>query len=448
MRYSGESSPRMHYAWPVLVASTLAVFGSLGLARFGYGLILPSMQEGLGLDNTGAGALATAGLVGYAMLSVLGGGLASHFGPRVVVAAGLGAAGVGMFLTGFSATLGTALVFQFIAGMGSGGSNVPVMGLLSAWFGSKRRGFAAGVAVTGSSLGLISLGPVVPWIIGWVGEDGWRVCWYLFGVVTVMLAVLSYAVLRNDPSEKGLRPLGAEKGKENAEVEDPEGTQQEGTQREGTQREGTLPERSDTPGQAGRVGGLAWSSVYKSGAVWHLGLVYIAFGFSYIIYMTFFAKHLIDAGGYSQSAAGALYMVMGWFSLLCGVLWGAISDVVGRNKALAGVYAVHAVAFGLFALWPAPVGFTLSAVLFGLSAWSIPAIMAATCGDVVGHRMAPAALGFITLFFAVGQTAGPIAAGALGDAAGTLHSAYLLAAAVALGGVVGAATLRPEKPSA
>lgn len=443
----------MHYAWPVLVASTLAVFGSLGLARFGYGLILPSMQEGLGLDNTGAGALATTGLIGYAMLSVLGGGLASHFGPRVVVAAGLGAAGVGMFLTGFSASLGTALVFQFIAGMGSGGSNVPVMGLLSAWFGSKRRGFAAGVAVTGSSLALITLGPVVPWIIGLVGEDGWRVCWYLFGAVTVMLAVLSYAVLRNDPSEKGLRPLGAEKGKENAEVEDPEETQPEeiqpdGTQPDGTQQEGTLPEGSDTPGQAGRAGGLAWSSVYKSGAVWHLGLVYIAFGFSYIIYMTFFAKHLIDAGGYSQSAAGALYMVMGWFSLLCGVLWGAISDVVGRNKALAGVYAVHAVAFGLFALWPAPVGFTLSAVLFGLSAWSIPAIMAATCGDVVGHRMAPAALGFITLFFAVGQTAGPIAAGALGDAAGTLHPAYLLAAAVALGGVVGAATLRPEKPSA
>src|SRR5660397_201783 len=130
MRGSRGTSPRVHYAWLVLAASTLAVFGCLGLARFGYGLILPSMQDGLGLDNPGRGSLATAGLVGYALLAILGGVLAAHFGPRVVVALGLGAAGVGMFLTGLSETLWTALVFQFIAGMGSGASNVPVMGLL------------------------------------------------------------------------------------------------------------------------------------------------------------------------------------------------------------------------------------------------------------------------------------------------------------------------------
>src|SRR5680860_497922 len=423
MRGSRGTSPRVHYAWLVLAASTLVVFGCLGLARFGYGLILPSMQDGLGLDNTGAGSLATAGV------------LAAHFGPRVVVALGLGAAGVGMFLTGLSETLWTALVFQFIAGMGSGASNVPVMGLLSAWFGPKRRGFAAGVAVTGSSLALIALGPLVPWILERFSEDGWRVCWYLFGVVTVGLALFSYVILRNDPSEKGMRPLGL--GEDELMPGDPTA-------------EGAGAGEKDAVGpvgRGGRMGRPSWSSVYKSGAVWHLGFVYIAFGFSYIIYMTFFAKHLIDAGGYSTSGAGTLYMVMGWFSLLCGVLWGAISDRVGRGRALAGVYAVHAIAFGLFAVWPAPVGFTLSAVLFGLSAWSIPAIMAATCGDVVGHRMAPAALGFITLFFAVGQTIGPIAAGALADAAGTLHPVYLLAAVAALGGVLGAVTLRSEKPS-
>src|SRR5660398_330092 len=130
MRGSRGTSPRVHYAWLVLAASTLAVFGCLGLARFGYGLILPSMQDGLGLDDTGAGSLAPAGLGGYALLSILGGVLAAHFGPRVVGALGLGAAGVGMFLTGLSETVWTALVFQFIAGMGSGASNVPVMGLL------------------------------------------------------------------------------------------------------------------------------------------------------------------------------------------------------------------------------------------------------------------------------------------------------------------------------
>lgn len=134
---------------------------------------------------------------------------------------------------------------------------------------------------------------------------------------------------------------------------------------------------------------------------------------------------------------------MGWFSLLCGLIWGWLSDVIGRKRALAIVYLIHAVAFSLFGLWRTPTGFLVSAILFGFTAWSIPAIMAATCGDVLGWRMAPAALGFITLFFGVGQAIGPSVAGAMADASGTFVLAYVLAGFVALLGAVGALSLRP-----
>ena len=189
--------------------------------------------------------------------------------------------------------------------------------------------------------------------------------------------------------------------------------------------------------------GLQWGRVYRSGTVWHLGLVYVAFGFSYIIYMTFFTKHLIAEGGYTQDRAGELFMAMGWVSLVCGLLWGTVSDVIGRRRALIIVYLIHAVAFSLFALWTTPAGFTLSAVLFGLSAWSIPAIMAAACGDVLGPRLAPAALGLITLLFGIGQAVAPSIAGAMADATGSFFSALLLAAGVALLGALGAFFLRP-----
>jgi len=89
--------------------------------------------------------------------------------------------------------------------------------------------------------------------------------------------------------------------------------------------------------------------------------------------MTFFIKYLISEGGYTQLSAGRLFMLMGWLSLLCGLVWGWVSDVIGRKSALVIVYLLHTGAFGLFALWPSPARFTLSAVLFGLSAWSIPA---------------------------------------------------------------------------
>ena len=69
--------------------------------------------------------------------------------------------------------------------------------------------------------------------------------------------------------------------------------------------------------------------------------------------------------------------------------------------------------------------------------------MAAACGDVLGPRLAPAALGLITLIFGVGQAIAPSIAGAMADASGSFVSALLLAAGVALSGALGAFFLRP-----
>jgi len=400
---------RPHYAWIILAVGTLVVFGSLGLARYGYTMLLPAMQHALGLDNTQAGVLATANLVGYLTLALVGGALAAHYGPRIVITLGLVLAGAGMLLTGLAGSFLTAVLWRTLTGIGSGASNVPVMALLAAWFVQRRRGLAAGIGVTGSSLALILLGPLVPHLLLSYNDRGWRVCWFLFAGATLGLAVLALLLLRNRPAAIGLRPFGAG---ENEEI------------------------------NISGAGGLHWRDVYRSRIIWHIGLIYVAFGFSYIIYLTFFTKYLMAEGGYTQVAAGRLFMYMGWLSLLCGLIWGGISDIIGRKGALIIVYLLHTAAFGLFAFRPSPAGFTLSAILFGLSAWSIPAIMAAACGDLLGPRLAPAALGFITLFFGIGQAVGPSAAGALADATGSLSPAMLLAAGAAFLGALGSMLLR------
>ena len=410
-----EPRRRIHHGWIVLVMGTLVVFAALGLARFGYSMVLPAMQEGLSLSSTQAGGLATANLIGYLALSAIGGALASRFGPRAVIAAGLCLAGGSMLLTGTVTTFIGAAFWRALTGLGSGASNVPVMGLMAAWFSARRRGLASGVAVAGSSVALIALGPTVPRVLGAYAEDGWRVCWWEFGAITLMLATLAYVLLRNSPADVGLQPVGA--------------------------TEATVP----GPVASSR---LNWGAVYRSAPVWHLGLVYVAFGFSYIIYLTLFVKFLQDEAGYTRAAAGNLFMLMGWFSLLCGVLWGHVSDVIGRKGALIIVYLIQATAFALFGIAEGSAGLTVSAILFGLTAWSIPAIMAAACGDVVGPKLAPAALGFVTLFFGVGQAAGPVVAGAIADAAESLQPAMLLAAGVAVAGAIGAALLRPAQPRA
>ena len=405
-----SSASRFHYGWVILAMATLVVFGALGLARFGYTAVLPAMQVGLEMNNTQAGGLATANLVGYLALSVIGGAMAARYGPRAVIGVGLAVAGVGMLLTGLADGFYGAAMWRGLTGVGSGASNVPVMALLAAWFAKRRRGLAAGIAVAGSSLGLMFVGPIVPRILSAYGENGWRVCWFVFGGVALLLAVASLLILRNRPWQAGMTRVGAE---------------------------------ADEAAPALREKALSWSSVYLSPTVFHVGAVYAAFGFSYIIYVTFFVKCLVAEGGYTDQSAGRLFMIVGWFSLLCGLIWGTVSDVIGRKGALIIVYLIHTVAFGLFALWPAPAGFTVSAVLFGLSAWSIPAIMAALCGDLLGARLAPAGLGFITLLFGIGQAIGPSVAGAMADAADSLFPAMLLASGVALLGAIGSALLRP-----
>jgi len=391
--------------WVVLVAGTLAVFAALGLARFGYTVVLPAMQVGLQLDNAQAGALASFNLGGYLAMALVGGALASRFGPRLVICGGLLVVAGGMCLTGTADSFYTAALWRFVTGLGSGAANVAVMGMWSLWFPPEKRGFAAGIAVTGSSFALILVGPLVPQVMARFGADGWRSCWQIYGALSLAVALLCWLAVRNGAPAKKISLATPYAASEAA------------------------------------VNPSWYRRVYSSVEVWQLGLVYVANGFSYIIFMTFFIKHLMAAGGYTRAEAGTLFMVMGWASLGCGVIWGTVSDRFGRRPALAIVYLLHAGAFATFGLAGSLWGFIPALVLFGLSAWSIPAIMAATCGDLLGAELASAALGFITLFFGVGQAAGPWVAGFIADRYGSFTPAFLLAAAVALLGAAGSASL-------
>jgi len=398
-----------HYGWAVLAAGTVAVFSAIGLARYGYTMVLPAMQADLGMNNAQAGLLATFNMAGYLIFVILGGALSTQYGARLVVFLSLGVAGIGMIGTGLADRFLSMALWRGLTGVASGGGNIAVMGLLAAWFGSRKRGLASGIAVSGSSFALVFTGEFVPWINAVQGTGAWRTCWLLFGGLSILAAIVAWLVLRNRPAEMGLTAIEEEK---------------------------VL-----CPGPSEAAEMIQWKKIYLSAPVWSLGLIYSAFGFSYVIYMTFFFKFLIQDGGYSAPAAGALFMIMGWVSLFCGVIWGTVSDHIGRRRALIIVFLIHATAFALFAWGNSQFYLTVSAVLFGLSAWSIPAIMNAACGDLLGSRLAPAALGFITLLMGIGQVIGPVAGGMIADAAASFSPAFLLASGVAFLGAVGSALL-------
>lgn len=412
---AGLAAPPVRHEFVMLVLIVLAVFGGLGLGRFGYTSILPAMQDGLRLTNTQTGALQSWNLVGYLLTVVVAGLLAARYGPRVVIASALFVAATGLLVTGLVPSFEGARVGRFLAGVGGAGGNVPAMGLVSAWFGARRRGLASGAAVGGSSLGLMVTGPLVPFILVRYGAAGWRVAWYACGGMALAVGFLCAWLLRNRPEERGTTPLG---------------------ETDAERHDRTAGDRRPT---------LAWASVWRSRALWHLAVIYFAFGFSYVIYATFFIRYLVGEGGVTLKDAGLLWLQIGVVSVASGFIWGGLSDRWGRRMALVSVFVLQGTAFLVFGLTPAWPVVYLSAALFAITAWSVPALMAASAGDMFGARLAPAAIGLVTFVMGVGQAIGPYAAGRIADATASFGPAFVTAGCVALALGAGGSLLLPAR---
>jgi nitrate/nitrite transporter NarK len=288
------------------------------------------------------------------------------------------------------------------------------MALGSAWFAMEKRGFATGIVSAGIGAGTLISGLVVPPILGAFGLDGWRFSWYILGGAVLVVSGIVFLFIRSRPDEKGLSPVGVRQNKDAAPVSS----------------------------EKGKTSSLDWAKVYKMPSVWYLGVVYFFYGFSYIIYMVFFAAYLVKEMGLSQAWAGALWAVVGGLSIFCGVIWGGISDRLGRSRGAALAYLVLGISYVVYALIRVKFGFYLSALLFGLTAWSIPTIMAAAAGDFVGPRLAPAGLGFITLFFGIGQALGPALGGYLADISHSFTVPFLVAGGISFAGMVSSLFLR------
>ncbi|MGQ9543165.1 MAG: MFS transporter [Candidatus Bathyarchaeia archaeon] len=390
---------KMPSVYLIVLSGHLAVLGSLGFARFGYSMILPSMKEGLNLTYTQMGLMSSGNFSGYMVFAVLGGVLASKYGSRTVMSGSLALVGVSMLLTGLVEDFPQAFVLRCLAGVGSGGANVSAMTLPALWISTRRRGSASGLIASGSGVGLVSTGLLVPVLNEMFGGFGWRYSWALLGVATLIFTMLCGVAIRG-------RPRDADHG---------------------------FAEAS------------GWRQVCADNMLWRVGLIYFMFGLSYVIYVTFFGAYLIREVGLPDRYAGELWALVGVLSIFSGPLWGHISDRFGRGYTLTFIYFIQALSFLLFAKSGVVGAINISVALFGLTAWSIPTVVAAYSGDHFGSKLAPSALGFLTLLFGIGQSLGPAVAGHIADVTGTFTFTFLLSSSIAAaGGLMSLMALRRE----
>lgn len=402
-----------HYAWAIVAAGCIGLFAALGLGRFALGMLLPSMGQSLELSRSEMGWISTGNFMGYMAAVTLGGRMVARWGARNTVVAGLGLVALSMMAVSRAEGFLQVLALYVVTGYGSGAANVPVMGLIAHWFGRRVRGRAAGFVVIGSGFAIMTAGVLIPAINAAHGAEGWRFAWLVIGLMVLATALIDLLVLRNHPSELGLAPVT-----------------------------GAPVAGAGTPAP---ICAAAPSPSAKRRILAHLGAVYAAFGFTYVIYATFIVTALVQERGFPESTAGLFWSWIGFLSLASGPVFGGLSDRIGRRAGLMIVFSCQAAAYVLVAL-PLPEPFLYASIaLFGLVVWAVPSIMAAAVGDYLGPEQAASSFGTITLIFALGQICGPAVAGWMADAWGSFSGAFAMAAVVAGLGVAGAAFLPNPK---
>lgn len=403
-----RTSTSPHYAWIIVFAGTLTVFSSLGIARFSLGMLLPSMGEEIPLSYDQMGWLGTINFIGYLIAVISSGYMVRVFGSRITVSIGLSITGVSLIAMGSVDRFYPILILYFIAGLGSGTANVPIMALVSHWFHRNKRGMAAGIMVMGNGLGIMLSGQLVPIIIDQVGAVGWHISWQILGFMVIVITVICASIIRNDPADQGLSPIG------------------------------------DSETDSKVSSNISISHNQERKILMQLGSVYFLFGATYVIYATFVVTTLVTDFGLSAATAGNVWFWIGALSLASGPLFGSISDHWGRMNGLILVFSLQACSYLLIALSSIVELAYISVFLFGICAWSIPSIMAAAVGDTLGPAKAAYAFGIVTFIFGLGQTAGPAIAGLMAENSGSFSSSYLLAALLAAAAILLAAMLRPK----
>jgi MFS family permease len=142
------------------------------------------------------GLLSGAIMAGYSLFSVIGGLLATRFGPKRIVIASLLCGAISMFSIGRLSGFLPLLFFTFAMGAGGAGAHISMTTLPMAWFEEERLGRALGVVTGGTGLGIIVTGLLLPFLLSSLGQGAWKQCWFVLALITFAVAITASILLR------------------------------------------------------------------------------------------------------------------------------------------------------------------------------------------------------------------------------------------------------------
>ena len=353
----------------------------------GFGIVAPAIPlfaKGFGVSNVAAGAVISVFALVRLVSAPVAGRLVNRLGERWVLATGIGIVGASSLLAGLSGSYLQLLVLRGAGGFGSAMFTVSSFALLLRVVGPDQRGRATGVYQTGFLLGGIAGpafgGPLTAWSL--------RAPFFVYagtlliagGVATVFLA------------RTALRAHEVAAG---------------------------TAEHVPTP-----LGTALRSSAYRAAVVNNFAVGWAVIGVRASLVPVF----VVEGLRLGASWTGAGLVLSAAVQALVLVPAGRRADTAGRRPFLrAGAALALAAGVAMAFAGSAPL-FLLGMALYGAGSAMLGVSSAAVVGDVIGGRGGAPVAAF-QMASDAGAFVGPLAAGALADAA-SFRVAFLATAAV------------------
>ena len=181
----------------------VAFFYCIGFfQRMAPAVIADDLMRDFSLDGVLLGNLSAMYFYSYAVMQIPTGLLVDQIGARRLASIACLTAAVGILIFSFGTSLWLAYIGRFLVGASVAVAWVTCMKLAGHWFPANRFATVTGVALLLGNIGGITAG--VPLALG-VDLFGWRMMMGVSGLLTLVLAVVTWVVLRDDPSDYGYK---------------------------------------------------------------------------------------------------------------------------------------------------------------------------------------------------------------------------------------------------
>lgn len=314
--------------------------------------------------------------------------LVDRFGPRRVILAGtLLLSGASLLASRIQSLRQLYLITGVLAATGVAAVGwVPCGALLAAWF-RKRRGAVMGLAFSGMGVGVLAVGPLAQWLIAHVG---WRQSYVLLGLGTLLFLgpLLWFGII------------------------------------EAPARSARTEAHAPSP-----VDGVGISAALRTGAFWGLFLTYFFTPLAVFPVFTHQVAFSVDQGFPRMFVAG-IFGLMGFMSSIGRIVFGVVSDRIGRALVVAISFGCTAGGTGallLLEVWPQEGWLYAYALLFGLGFGARGPIITAMAAELFAGRRFGAIYGVMNLGNGLGAAIGPWFGGVVHDMTGSYRLAFLTA---------------------